>query len=86
MMGARTEPGWYYVGDGKLRYRDEFGWTSEEMDTRDDRAAEWPPPSPEQLQVSLQGGQAQRVPPGRRAKRLSHLLRRTSSAGRHRGA
>ncbi|WP_404391243.1 hypothetical protein [Humibacillus xanthopallidus] len=38
--------GWYYVGDGKLRYRDDYGWTEFYMDTTDPRAQSWPPPTP----------------------------------------
>ena len=46
MMGARTEPGWYYVGEGQLRYHDEHGWTDHYVDTNDIRGLDWPPPRP----------------------------------------
>ena len=52
-MSARKEPGWYYVGGGQLRYHDEFGWTAFEMDTHDDRALDWPPPSPSAILRSM---------------------------------
>lgn len=38
--------GWFYVGDGKLRYRDEHGWTEFYLDTTDRLAQDWPPPAP----------------------------------------
>ena len=38
--------GWYYVGVGKLRYRDEYGWTDYYLATTDPRAQSWPPPTP----------------------------------------
>jgi len=41
--------GWYYVGDGKLRYRDDYGWTEFYMDTTDPRAQRWPPPAPKTM-------------------------------------
>ncbi|EWS99696.1 hypothetical protein N865_21515 [Intrasporangium oryzae NRRL B-24470] len=44
--GADKPEGWYYVGDGKLRYRDDRGWTSHYMSTKDPAAAKWPPPPP----------------------------------------
>ena len=45
-MGARAEPGWYYVGKGQLRYRDEHGWTDHYVDANDIRGLDWPPPRP----------------------------------------
>ena len=45
--------GWYYVGDAKLRYRDDYGWTEFYMDTSDPRAREWPPPAPRTLTQEL---------------------------------
>jgi len=84
-MSAQTEPGWYYVGRGQLRYRDEVGWTAYEMDTRDVRAAEWPPPTPEEmlrdLRTSGSDEAARRFPLG-----LRRLRRTSRSAGRHRSA
>lgn len=82
-MSANTEPGWYYVGKGQLRYRDEVGWTAYEMDTRDVRAAEWPPPTPAELLQELRAngaGQASRKFPSaiRRIRRINR------NAGRHR--
>lgn len=57
--------GWYYVGDGKLRYRDDHGWTEFRMSTTDPRAAKWPPPDPEALLRKLEAEEAPRlqVPP-----------------------
>ena len=49
--------GWYYVGDGKLRYRDHYGWTDYYMDTSDPRAREWPPPAPKALVQQLDSGE-----------------------------
>src|SRR5690349_17218008 len=73
--------GWYYVGDGKLRYRDDYGWTDHYMDTSDPRAGEWPPPSPTTLlnQASEERavGRAATLP---RARRGSALFRRRRSA------
>ncbi|WP_330476074.1 hypothetical protein [Terrabacter sp. C0L_2] len=45
--------GWYYVGDGKLRFRDDYGWTEYYMDTSDPRAQTWPPPAPKTLLQQL---------------------------------
>ncbi|XGX79503.1 hypothetical protein LQK93_02316 [Terrabacter sp. BE26] len=41
--------GWYYVGDGKLRHRDNHGWTDFYMETADPRTLDWPPPDPKTL-------------------------------------
>ena len=38
--------GWYYVGGGRLRYRDDYGWTEYYLATTDPRAQSWPPPTP----------------------------------------
>ena len=84
-MSTQTEPGWYYVGRGQLRYRDEVGWTAYEMDTRDVRAAEWPPPTPSEMLADLRASGSDEA--SRRLSRGLRRLRRTSrSAGRHRGA
>ncbi|GAB3886538.1 hypothetical protein [Terrabacter terrigena] len=84
-MGANTEPGWYYVGKGQLRYRDEVGWTAYEMDTRDVRAAEWPPATPaemlRELRASGSDGSSRKFPSA-----LRRLRRASRSAGRHRSA
>ena len=55
-MSAGKEPGWYYVGGGQLRYHDESGWTAFEMDTHDDRALEWPPPTPSAILRAMRLG------------------------------
>ena len=39
-------PGWYYVGEIRLRYLDEDGWTDHYVDTDDIRGLDWPPPCP----------------------------------------
>jgi hypothetical protein len=55
------EAGWYYVGDGKLRYRDDYGWTEFYMDTADPRARDWPPPQPKTLLQQLREDEARRT-------------------------
>ena len=84
-MGSHTEPGWYYVGKGQLRYRDEAGWTAYEMDTRDVRASQWPPPTPSEMVRELRtigADQTMRKFPSA----LRRLRRANRSAGRHRSA
>jgi hypothetical protein len=41
--------GWYYIGDGRLRYRDDYGWTEFYLSTKDARAQKWPPPTPKTM-------------------------------------
>lgn len=60
--------GWYYVGDGTLRYRDDYGWTDYYMDTKDPRAQAWPPPQPKTMLQQL---------------REEELARSVASGGRH---
>ena len=50
--------GWYYIGDGTLRYRDDYGWTEYYMDTKDPRAQDWPPPKPKTLLQQLREDEA----------------------------
>jgi hypothetical protein len=84
-MSAQIEPGWYYVGKGQLRYRDEVGWTAYEMDTRDVRAAEWPPPTPAEMLTELRTVGSEES--SRRLPQALRRLRRASrNGGRHRGA
>ena len=52
--------GWYYVGDGKLRYRDDYGWTEFYMDTTDPRAQSWPPPTPRTMLQQVRDEEARR--------------------------
>ena len=52
--------GWYYVGDGKLRYRDDYGWTAFYMDTTDPRAQSWPPPAPRTMLQQVRDEEAAR--------------------------
>jgi len=87
MMDARTEPGWYYVGEGRLRYRDEHGWTAFEMDTQDGRAAEWPPATPDEMLAELRAQDAEQSVRIRRPRGVYKLLGRISGRpGRHRTA
>jgi hypothetical protein len=84
-MGSNTEPGWYYVGGGQLRYRDEGGWTAYEMDTRDVRASQWPPATPAEMvqELRLSGSEeSSRKFPGA----IRRLRRANRNAGRHRSA
>lgn len=66
--------GWYYVGDGTLRYRDDYGWTEYYMDTKDPRARDWPPPMPRTMLQQLREEEAARsaasAPPGFRGSRM----------------
>jgi hypothetical protein len=39
-------PGWFYVGDGLLRYRDEGGWTEHFLEAELVRGLDGPPPPP----------------------------------------
>ena len=71
--------GWYYVGDGTLRYRDDYGWTEYYMDTKDPRAQDWPPPKPKTMLQQLREDEAARSSLNGRAAhggRLNTLLRR----------
>lgn len=52
--------GWYYVGDGKLRYRDDYGWTEFYMDTTDPRAQSCPPPKPRTMLQQVRDEERQR--------------------------
>ena len=61
--------GWYYVGDGTLRYRDDYGWTEYYMDTKDPRAQDWPPPKPKTLLQQLRDDEAARSVSAQRPKR-----------------
>ena len=38
--------GWFYVGDGLLRYRDEGGWTEHLLEAESVRGLDGPPPPP----------------------------------------
>ena len=38
--------GWFYVGDGLLRYRDEAGWTEHFLEAESVRGFDGPPPPP----------------------------------------
>ncbi|GAA2018543.1 hypothetical protein GCM10009740_03000 [Terrabacter terrae] len=67
--------GWYYVSDGKLRYRDDYGWTDYYMDTSDPRARDWPPPEPKTLLQQLRSeGDAWASPPNPRRQRRAGAL------------
>lgn len=70
--------GWYYVGDGKLRYRDDHDWTDVYMDTSDPRARDWPPPSPSTVLAQLRdsGREAYAESPSRRGRSISTLFHR----------
>ena len=52
--------GWYYVGDGKLRYRDDYGWTEFYLSTTDPRAQSWPPPTPTTMLQQVRDEEAAR--------------------------
>ena len=52
--------GWYYIGDGKLRYRDDYGWTEFYMETKDPRAQKWPPPTPKTMLQQVREEEAKR--------------------------
>ncbi len=60
--------GWYYVGGGKLRYRDDHGWTEFFMDTNDPRARDWPPPGPQIMLHLLQEEQLPQAASRRQAR------------------
>ena len=53
--------GWYYIGDGKLRYRDDYGWTEFYMETTDPRAKMWPPPTPRTMLQQVREDEAKRA-------------------------
>ena len=75
--------GWYYIGDGTLRYRDDYGWTEYYMDTKDPRAQDWPPPKPKTMLQQLREEEAARPSPGRHAApggRIQTLFRRGRKA------
>jgi len=60
--------GWYYVGDGKLRYRDDYGWTEFYMETSDPRAKKWPPPTPKTMLQQVREDEARRAAEAAQAK------------------
>ncbi|WP_147068254.1 hypothetical protein [Terrabacter aerolatus] len=69
--------GWYYVGDGTLRYRDDYGWTDYYMDTKDPRARDWPPPKPKTLLQQLREAEAARsLAAAHRGSRVAMLFGR----------
>ncbi|WP_344066376.1 hypothetical protein [Terrabacter lapilli] len=57
-MNDHKPAGWYYVGDGKLRYSDDYGWTDFYMETTDPRTRDWPPPPPQTLLGQLREDKA----------------------------
>jgi hypothetical protein len=61
--------GWYYIGDGQLRYRDEYGWTEFVMDTNDPRARDWPPPTPRTMLQQVRDAEAARESQHRKTRR-----------------
>lgn len=87
------QPGWLYVGDGWLRYRDADGWTDHYLPAESVRGLEWPPAAPE-ADVSAtplsDAGEpdGQSEPTARvRAARVRGLLRaRERHTGRHRAS
>ena len=52
--------GWYYFGGGRLRYRDDYGWTEFYLDTTDPRAQSWPPPKPRTMLQQVRDEEAAR--------------------------
>ena len=71
--------GWYYIGDGMLRYRDDYGWTEYYLDTEDPRAEDWPPPKPKTMLQQLREDEA-----ARSAAAATHRGSRLSIFGRRR--
>ncbi|MER7072525.1 hypothetical protein [Terrabacter sp. NPDC000476] len=97
-MDARVEPGWYYAGEGLLRFRDEHGWTSDVLLAEDIRGLEWPPPPPERPAGTVAGTAADDEPatgavprsgveasPAEGGRGIRRRLRR-QAAGRHSGS
>ncbi|MGN6753515.1 MAG: hypothetical protein ACTHJJ_13310 [Intrasporangium sp.] len=41
-----NKSGWFYVGEGLLRYRDEGGWTEHFLEAESVRGFDGPPPPP----------------------------------------
>ena len=78
------EAGWYYIGDGTLRYRDDYGWTDFYKDSDYPRAKNWPPPKPKTLIQQFREDEARRtaIAPPRRV--LSLWARGHHYSGRHR--
>ena len=70
--------GWYYIGDGTLRYRDDYGWTEYYMDTKDPRAQDWPPPKPKTMLQQLREDEAARsaAAAAHRTSRMSTIFGR----------
>jgi hypothetical protein len=60
--------GWYYVGDGKLRYRDDYGWTEFYLETTDPRAQSWPPPAPRTMLQQVRDEEAERSVGAKKAR------------------
>jgi hypothetical protein len=69
-------PGWYYVGDGKLRYRDDYGWTEFYMETSDPRAGRWPPPTPKTMLQQVREDEAARSRSGQNGEKGRRLFRK----------
>ena len=80
-----AQPGWLYVGDGWLRYRDADGWTEHYMDTMDPRAQNWPPPEPNAMLQEADEVE-QGTPTGRLRGVRRFLSRMLPLTGRHRSA
>lgn len=82
------QPGWLYVGDGWLRYRDADGWTDQYLPAELVRGSEWPPPAPARSQGITEGGPdvaGTAVPPSPvRQSRARGLMGAGRHIGRHR--
>jgi hypothetical protein len=84
-MGEKPA-GWYYVGDGKLRYRDDYGWTEFYLDANDPQARSWPPPKPRtMLQQVLDSEVGRRNANGGKPRGLARWVRSRNTPRREGG-
>jgi hypothetical protein len=66
-----NKPGWYYTADGRLRYRDEDGWTEYYVDFDEIRGEVGSPPPPMTMLEQVRAREAQlRASKPRRRRRL----------------
>ena len=64
-----NRPGWYYTQDGRLRYRDESGWTEHYLDFDKVRTMQGPPPPPQTMLEQVLARQAELTAQGSRRSR-----------------
>jgi hypothetical protein len=69
---------WYYVGEGRLRYRDDYGWTEFYLDASEQAGMSWPPPAPGEVLRELEIAEASQTSEAMRLARKRSLFGRRS--------